>query len=413
MKLLHKSYLQASVLLIPALLIGTLFSFLIIRHIVYEETDEFLSYEMERIQRYHSKYNDLPEDQKTVKILEDTSPHESYFRDTLILEPADNELIPYRELWFGLEHDQRHFTLVLRNLLPGSDDLIEGTLLIMAGMMALLLLIFVMMVGWISNKTWKPFYSTLSKLSDYQMGKNLPQFPATKIDEFAELQHTLMELLHKSDNDYRRTKEFNENASHEFQTHLSVIRAETENLMNHSDLNQQVACHLAIIHRSTLTLSRVQNALLLLSKIGNREYNQPIPTRLSTILQRTLELYRESIELRELHLTVEEDDESAQIDIDPGLAEIMITNLVKNAIRHNVNLGFIRIELTSRLFRITNSGRELNTTTEEVMERFVKGESGNMGIGLAIVRQICELNNFRLSYVVEEKDNHCITVEFQ
>lgn len=410
MKLLHKSYLQASVLLIPALLIGALFSFLIIRYIVYEETDEFLTYEMQRIQRYHDKYNDLPEDHKAVKIVEDTPPHESYFRDTLILEPADNERVPHRELRFGLQHNNRHFTVVLRNLLPGSDDLIEGTLLIMAGMMALLIIIFSMMVGWISKKTWQAFYGTLAQLTNYQLGQHLPTFPSTTIDEFNTLQQSLTALLLKSDNDYRRTKEFNENASHEFQTHLSVIRAETEALMNHSQLNRNDAAHLSTIHRSTLTLSRVQNALLLLSKIGNREYNRPVLTNLQTTLQRILELYHESIELRDLRLTV--DDEPTEVRIDPGLADILLSNLVKNAIRHNTSNGFIHIELKENRFRIINSGTSLNTSTNELMERFSKGENGNMGIGLAIVKQICELNRFQLNYTVEKENHHCLTVAF-
>lgn len=411
MKLLHKSYLQASVLLLPALLIGTLFSFLIIRYIVYEETDEFLTYEMQRIERFHQKYNDLPEDHKAIKILEDTAPHSAFFRDTLILEPADNEKIPHRELWFGLVHNQRHFTLVLRNLLPGTDDLIEGTLLIMAGMMALLLIIFVLMVGWISKKTWKPFYGTLTRLKSFELGKEIPRFPSTPIDEFNTLQHSLTELLQKSDNDFRRTREFNENASHEFQTHLSIIRANTEALLNHSQLNQHDAKYLAGIHRSTLSLSRVQNALLLLSKIGNREYNHPVPTNLSDNLRRILEIYSDSMELRQLKSTVNADD-IAEVNIDPGLADILLTNLVKNAIRHNIEGGNIEISLTSKHFRIANTGRSLHNSTDELMERFVKGENGNMGIGLAIVKQICELNDFSIRYELQETNIHSISIDF-
>lgn len=410
MKLLHKSYLQASVLLIPALIIGTLFSFLIIRYIVYEETDEFLTYEMQRIERYHEKYNDLPEDHKAVKIIEDTHPHKSYFRDTLILEPADNEQVPHRELLFGIEHNNRHFTVVLRNLLPGSDDLIEGTILIMTGMMTLLIIIFSLMVGWISKKTWQAFYETLDKLTNYQLGNELPSFPTTTINEFNSLQHSLTELLRKSDNDFRRTREFNENASHEFQTHLSVIRAETESLMNYSQLNQHDASCLATIHRSTLSLSRVQNALLLLSKIGNREYNQPVLINLVVTVERILELFNEQIELRGLQLTL--DMEPTEVRIDPGLADILLTNLIKNAIRYSTSNGFIHLELTNKQFRITNSGPILKTTPDELMERFSKGETGNTGIGLAIVKQICELYGFKLTYTIENVQNHCLSVSF-
>ncbi len=46
------------------------------------------------------------------------------------------------------------------------------------------------------------------------------------------------------------------------------------------------------------------------------------------------------------------------------------------------------------------------------MERFSKGETGNTGIGLAIVKQICELYGFKLTYTIENVQNHCLSVSF-
>lgn len=410
MKLLHKSYLQASVLLIPALLIGALFSYLIIRYIVYEETDEFLSYEMQRILQYHEQFNDLPDDHKAVKILEETIPHEAFFRDTLILEPADNEKVPHRELHFGLQHNDTYYTIVLRNLLPGKDDLIEGTLLIMAGMITLLLLIFTLMVSWLSRKTWNPFYKIISSLGNYQLGASLPEFPPSGIDEFTTLQNALINFMKNSNNDYKRTKEFNENASHEFQTHLAVIRAETEILLNSTILNREDAEHLQRIHRSTLSLSRVQNSLLLLSKIGNREFNQNSQVDLQQTIRRILVLFGERLILR--NITLKTETEAAIILSDPGLIDILITNLINNAIKHNINDGYINIELKNRQLCITNSGLPIEGSPGKLMERFVKGESGNMGIGLAIVKQIVELYNFEIEYGVNEEAEHRICIRF-
>ena len=67
---------------------------------------------------YHSTYNDLPDFHKVASIIEGVSHPVPVFKDTLLLEPADNEMVPYRELHFTINHKGTDFTLVLRHLLP-------------------------------------------------------------------------------------------------------------------------------------------------------------------------------------------------------------------------------------------------------------------------------------------------------
>ena len=47
-----------------------------------------------------------------------------------------------------------------------------------------------------------------------------------------------------------------------------------------------------------------------------------------------------------------------------------------------------------------NTGREPKVPTAELFERFKKGNSGSdsIGIGLAIVRQICDISHFTIEY---------------
>ena len=95
--------------------------------------------------------------------------------------------------------------------------------------------------------------------------------------------------------------------------------------------------------------------------------------------------------------------------MDAGLAGILINNLIKNAVKHNLQQGYITIKLTAEKLEIENSGPEFKGNPDSLLQRFSKGENGNIGIGLAIVKQICELYHFTLSYKISEK-NHKITV---
>lgn len=411
MKLIRRTYLLTARWLLPVLVVGSIFSFYTIKYIIYEETDEFLTYEMERLVEYHKTYNNLPDFNKIAGLIEGIKPEKPFFRDTFILEPADNEMVPHRELHFPIVHKGEDFTIVLRHLLPGTDDLIQGTLMIISGLMILILLVFALMVNHLSGKIWKPFYQTLHILTRYKINEPLPAFPETVIDEFRTMNQTAKGLLGKINADYNRTKEFNENASHELQTHLAIIRANTELLINQPPDESIPHEKLQAIFNSTVKLSRAQKSLLLLSKIGNQEFADHVDLNLKNRVAQSVELFGEAAGLRSIRITAMLED--CIVHMDAGLAEILINNLVKNAVKHNKENGYIEIRLNSEHFSIENCGEPFRGNPERLLERFEKGKNGNLGIGLAIVQQICDLYNFSISYTIREEYRHIIQIFFR
>lgn len=409
MKLINKMYVYTAVWLIPFILIGSLFTVFMIEHIVYEETEEFLNYEMERLIEYHQLHNDFPDFTNVAALLEDVKYDKPFFKDTLLLETGDNEMIPFRELWFSIDHNDREITIILRHLLPGRDDIIEGTLLLVTGLMLLIALFLYLTVNLASGKVWAPFYKTLGILTRYKINDPVPELGKTDIAEFDTLNLTLKSLLKKLSDDYRHNKEFNENASHELQTYLAVIRANAEKLLDQKEENKEVAAEIGKIHSAALRLSQVQKSLLLLSKINNREFTNNVPLNLADLLQSSLETFTELIELREIKLT--QTISVCMVTMDTGLAETLINNLIKNAVKHNVNQGYINVRLNNNSLTIDNSGKSFDGDTVEMLQRFAKGEEGNIGIGLAIVKEICDVYRFKLSYSVDE-NRHRLKIRF-
>ena len=407
MKLIKRTYLYTVLWFPLVLIIGSVFIFYMIRYINYEETDEFLTYEMQRLIKYHQEFNDLPDFHNVAAILPDVKYDSPVFKDTFLLEPADNEMIPYRELYFTIEHNNTNQTIVLRHLLPGKDDIAEGTLLIILGLMLLISLLVFVILNVVAGKIWKPFYQTLEKLTAFKISGPLPQLPSTGIDEFRLLNTTLENLLKKAVTDYRHNKEFGENASHELQTHLAIIRANTEKLINETG-NSEIPGELEKIYSAVTALSQIQKSLLLLGKIGNQEFSNRVRTNLKETVEKSLEIFAEAVEIREIKLTPDISD--CVVNIDGGLAEILINNLLKNAVKYNVQRGFIQIVLNKRELVISNSGEPSAGSSENMMNRFEKGTNGNFGIGLAIVKQICELNGFSVFYTVSEQSVHEVRV---
>lgn len=410
MKLIKRTYTYTALSLIPVIILGSLFCYYMIQYISYEETDEFLTYEMQRLVDYHKKNNDLPEFHQVTAILPGVKYDTPMFRDTMILEPADNEMVPYRELYFTISHKGEDQTLVLRHLLIGRDDIAEGTILILAGLMLLITGVLYLTVNYMAGKIWTPFYKTLDRLVRFKISGPLPDFPETDVDEFKSLNATLKTLLEKISVDYRHNKEFSENSSHELQTHLAIIRANTEKLLNNPGAAPHAA-ELQKVYAAVARLSQVQKSLLLLSKINNREYSNAVRINFKQHVVQSFELFREAILIREI--TVNSHLEPCFLVMDAGLAEILTDNLVKNAVKHNMQYGNITVTLDASSLVIENSGTDLPGNAELMLERFAKGKEGNIGIGLAIVKQICELYHFNISYTVTDNSLHRVAILFQ
>jgi len=410
MKLFRRTFVLLSYLILPLFIVGSAIIYFTFRYVIYEEADEFLTYEMERLVAYHKEHQDLPEYHRVAEIITGQRVEKPYFKDTMILEPSDNEMVPHRELVFSIQHKAEDFTIVLRHLIPGKDDLLEGTLLITAGVMLLIVAALVLMVGYLSGRIWKPFYQTVRLLSGHRIGQPPPAFPETDIEEFSSLNQTVAGLFRKMNGDYQRTRDFNANASHELQTHLALIRANAEQLLNQSPNDSSFPEKLRNIQNATIKLSGVQKSLLLLSRIGNQEFSNAVDLELSDYLRLSLELFREAMEIREIRLITRV--EACPLRMDPGLAEILVTNLVKNAVKHNVEGGFIEVALSRRELVIANSGHPFEGDPSGLMERFVKGTHGNMGIGLAIVKQICDLHQMEITYTITEKTRHTLKISF-
>lgn len=407
MKLINRTYIGSLLLSVPVIIIGTIFCFYIIRYINHEETDEYLTYEMHRITDYYNTHGILPEFNSINHIKYNVNYPHPQFSDTLLLETGDNEFVPYRQLCFSMEHKGEKHTIVLSHLLMGNDDILEGTLLIIVGLVFLTFIFQTLMIRLVNRRLWKPFYVTLSKLQSFRIDNAAPELTLTGTEEFDTLNKRLQLLLEKVVRDYKSNKEFNENASHELQTHLAVIRSRTESLINTS-LNDSPEIH--DIYRAANKLSQIQKSLLLLSKISNNEFSKEEQVNLKELVQNTLGIFEENFEIRNIRITTTLND--SPVFMDKGLAGILINNLVKNALRHNVENGYMDIVLDSRQLTVRNSGKPFSGNPELMFQRFASGNGESTGIGLAIVKQICDIYHHQVSFTIDMQTHYSLQIIF-
>jgi len=97
--------------------------------------------------------------------------------------------------------------------------------------------------------------------------------------------------------------------------------------------------------------------------------------------------------------------------MNPYLAEVLFSNLIKNAIRHNIAGGKLILELSGGGYSFQNSGPELKFNPEDLFKKIYKSSSSSesLGLGLAIVQKICEVYDFELQYRYQNQ-LHCMYV---
>ena len=133
---------------------------------------------------------------------------------------------------------------------------------------------------------------------------------------------------------------------------------------------------------------------------------------LSILLQHHLSNYEELFLSKEISVA-KKIQPGIRLTINENLAEILIINLLSNAIKHNVEKGIIKIELNEGALTISNTGNAPGNDPSIYFERFKKGSDSkeSLGLGLSIVKKICEAYKFEISYSYKEM-LHNITISF-
>ncbi|MES2063049.1 MAG: HAMP domain-containing sensor histidine kinase [Bacteroidota bacterium] len=290
---------------------------------------------------------------------------------------------------------------ILRGMLPVA--LIKSLLMIVAVLIAARML---------SRNILSPFNQSLAQMQKFNLRKKKPLVLAeSNTKEFKELNLLLKKMTDMAITEYGLVKEFSENASHELQTPLSVLRSKLE-LLADTDIQGDQAILIGEMQHAIEKMARINHSLLLLTKLENQEYEATEHISFAGHIKSILGFYEDRIQMKALTLTTHIGDDIS-LKIHPALADLLFDNLLGNAIRHNVKNGIINIKANHEAFVIENTGAAPVIPTEELFERFKKSDQcgESIGLGLAIVKQICELNKFNVRYTYRD-GMHSLRIDF-
>jgi signal transduction histidine kinase len=240
-------------------------------------------------------------------------------------------------------------------------------------------------------------------------------------DELKELGDTFDRLLSRLEASFRSQRQFVANASHELRTPLARQRTLVQVAMSDPDATIE---SLRAAHEETLTANQEQErlieALLTLAR-SDAGLDRQESFDLAQLTDHVLHVRDSQATRRGLHLTMTLNP--APTTGDPRLVERLVTNLVDNALRHNIASGHVQVTTATSAghakLSVTNTGPTIPASeVGRLFEPFQRlganrtRHDGGLGLGLSIVQAIATAHNAALAADPRPEGGMQVTVTF-
>lgn len=262
------------------------------------------------------------------------------------------------------------------------------------------------------KRTFFPFYQILNSLKvyDIQKGDYNPDIK-TNIYEFNELNDISSNLTDRVHKDYKVQKEFIENSSHEFKTPLAIINNHLDLLIQSENLTEDEMQHISIIYDAIKRLNNLNRNLTFLFKIENQHFTDNHWVALSPVLERIISANVDLYMDKDITLSKYIGGE-VNLKINETLLEVLLNNIINNAFKYGLEGSNISIRLTPSSLEVTNKGDASQMKDINMFNRFVtSGDVNSTGLGLSIVKKICDLYKLDVTCTVFE-DMFSVFIEF-
>lgn len=411
MKLIYRLVIRTLLFLLPIMFLWGILFYKAILNEVLDEMDDNLEDYSEEIIRRALGGDELPSisngsnNQYFLTPITDEeamSRPEILYKDSMLYIIDKNEKEPARILETVFVNDMNQKYL-LHVATPSIDrfDLIESIIYWIIFLYALLFITVVLVNMIVFYRSLRPLYVLLKWLDGYEIGKeNIPLDNSTEIIEFKKLNDAVIKntRLHESYNDMQ--KQFIGNASHEMQTPVAICINRVELMMNDENMDEKHIRQLSEIHSSLVHLSKLNKSLLIMSRIDNGQYSDIKTLGLSVYVDKYIENLSEVYSYMKIKVEYKKYCDFI-IDMNDTLAEMLVTNLLKNAFVHNFEGGRIKVVVNKDNLVVSNSGESKALDSSIIFSRFYQGnkKEGSTGLGLAIVKQICDVSSLEISYL--------------
>ena len=405
--------------------IGIVSYYLSFKHFTYKSIDETLTDQMLHLEELVEQNDTLvfiknfvlqPSRVEQSKVPQWDVKPKPYFKDTLLYEERTGTFGAYRQLYFPISYKNNNYIININQPSLAVADLSSAAITSICIFIVLFLLFISYISSILKKKIWSPLSKNAKALNEYNLQEN-SQIELAKFDlkEFDQIFDNVGKMVKKINQDYLTTRHFIEDVSHEMQTPVSIIVSKLD-LIEQVDMYESEEKRVKLMNtlrRAVLRMSKLNKSLLLISKINNDQFPARGNINIKTLIDSYIYDYEELLEVSNLNLTSNLVD--CEIFLNNEIGEYLISNLMSNAIRHNITNGNIHITLENCVLTIVNTCLTVKMNKEDdLFSRMVtKSQSKeSSGLGLNIVKSICDKNHFTTNYELHD-DSFKISINFR
>jgi signal transduction histidine kinase len=268
---------------------------------------------------------------------------------------------------------------------------------------------------WLSSRVLQPVTDLVARVSRFERNKD-PEALAPHFldDEVGQLAASLDDYAKQLTALVTRDREFNADVSHELRTPLAVIRGATELMLAQEGLSDKMRERVKRIDRAARQCTELTQALLLLSRSERSAPTDGETSDVAHVVEQVIDTHRQQIGHKPVEIVVDKRAD-ARVAAPSSVLAVALGNLIGNAFKYTAE-GTVTVIIEDDRVIVEDTGPGLGA--EEGEKLFARGYRGQgatgkgAGLGLAIVRRLCDLYDWRVSLAPREGRGAVATLRF-
>ena len=282
--------------------------------------------------------------------------------------------------------------------------------------------IIVVFAIYFSGKLIKPLTSvvnSIDRLTEGYMDEKLSIKGYYEVEKISDSFNQMVSRLQKLENS---RQEFVSNVSHELKTPITSIKVLADSLIMQEDAPVELYREfLSDITDEIERENKIINDLLSLVKLDKTAGDMNITTiNINELLEQILKRLRPIAQKRNIEM-IFESFRPVIAEVDEVKLSLAISNLIENAVKYNVEDGWVRVSLNADhkyfFIKISDSGIGIPEEAQDfIFERFYRvdkarsRESGGTGLGLAITKNVIQMHRGAIKVYSKEGEGTTFNV---
>jgi len=263
---------------------------------------------------------------------------------------------------------------------------------------------------WLAERVIEPVKELAHRVRDVQLDAHAERWSEDfSDDEVGELAQTFEQTLNRLADFIERERAFTADVSHELRTPIAVIRGAAEVLLADETRPEKDRHRLQRIERGAADMADLSTALLAMARERDDERHEPVD--LAVLIEESIDKHQHLLGKRPVDICLEI-LARPRVAADVNLMAIVIANLIRNSFTFT-ELGSIRIRLDEQSLSVADTGLGIpRAALDKVFQRLYRGtHSEGAGIGLSLVRKICD--RYGWSITLESEEGHGTRAELR